>query len=64
MILVAHSDRPGEAAERLTRHIGWSNVAAVRDRRVIDDIDADLLFRPGPRLVEGVKALAERLHPK
>ena len=64
VILVAHSARPGEAAERLTRHIGWSNVAAVRDRRVIDDIDADLLFRPGPRLVEGVKALAERLHPK
>ena len=64
VILVAHSDRPGEAAERLARHIGWSNVAAVRDRRVIDDIDADLLFRPGPRLVEGVKALAERLHPK
>ena len=64
VILVAHSDRPGEAAERLKRHIGWSNVEAVRDRRVIDDIDADLLFRPGPRLVEGVKALAERLHPK
>ncbi len=64
VILVAHSDRPGEAAERLTRHIGWSNVAAVQNRRVIDDIDADLLFRPGPRLVEGVKALAERLHPK
>jgi len=63
LILVAHSDHPGEAAERLARHIGWSDVAAVRDRRVIDDIDADLLFRPGPRLVDGVKALAARLHP-
>ena len=30
VILVAHSDRPGEAAERLARHIGWSDVAAVR----------------------------------
>jgi iron complex transport system substrate-binding protein len=64
VILVAHNDRPGEAAARLARHIGWSDVAAVRQRRVIDDIDADLLFRPGPRLVEGVKALAARLHPK
>ncbi len=64
VILVAHSDHPGEAAERLARHIGWLNVTAVRDRRVIDDIDADLLFRPGPRLVEGVKALAARLHPE
>jgi len=63
-ILVAHNDRAGEAAERLSRRIGWSDVAAVRERRVIDDIDADLLFRPGPRLVEGVKALAARLHAK
>lgn len=62
VILVAHSDRPGEATQRLARRVGWSEVAAVRNRRVIDDIDADLLFRPGPRLVEGVKALAERLH--
>jgi iron complex transport system substrate-binding protein len=63
VILVAHSDHAGEAGERLARRIGWSNVSAVRDRRVIDDIDADLLFRPGPRLIEGVKALAARLHP-
>ncbi len=64
VILVAHSDHPGEAAERLARHIGWSDVAAVRERRIIDDIDADLLFRPGPRLVDGVKALAARLYSK
>jgi iron complex transport system substrate-binding protein len=61
VILVAHGDRPGEAAERLARHIGWSDVAAVRERRIIDDIDADLLFRPGPRLVDGVKALANKI---
>jgi iron complex transport system substrate-binding protein len=61
-ILVAHSDHPGHAADRLSRHIGWSDLAAVRERRVIDDIDGDLLFRPGPRLVDGVKALAARLY--
>jgi len=64
VILVAHGDRPGEAAERLAQRIGWSNLTAVRQRRVIDDVDADLLFRPGPRLVDGVKALAARLQPK
>ncbi len=61
VILVAHGGAPGEAAKRLARQIGWSNVAAVRQRRIIDDIDPDLLFRPGPRLVEGVKQLAQRL---
>jgi iron complex transport system substrate-binding protein len=62
LILVAHSNTPGEAAKRLVEHIGWSNVAAVRQRRIIDDIDPDLLSRPGPRLADGVKELAEKLH--
>lgn len=64
VILVAHADAPGEAAKRLAAQIGWSNICAVRQRRIIDDIDPDLLFRPGPRLVEGVTQLEERLHPK
>jgi iron complex transport system substrate-binding protein len=64
VVLVAHGGPPGEAAKRLARQIGWSNIAAVRQRRIIDEIDPDLLFRPGPRLVEGVTQLAERLHSK
>ena len=64
VILAAHCDRKGEAADRMARRIGWSNIEAVRQRRVVDDIDADLLFRPGPRLVEGVEMLAARLYPK
>jgi iron complex transport system substrate-binding protein len=64
VILVAHSDSPGEAAKRLAGRIGWPDVAAVRKGRIIDDIDPDLLFRPGPRLVDGVKELAARLHPQ
>ncbi len=64
VILVAHSNTPGEAVKRLSEHIGWSNVVAVRQRQIIDDIDPDLLFRPGPRLADGVKELAEKLHGK
>ena len=64
VIVVAHSDTPGQAATRLATRIGWSDVAAVREKRVIDDIDPDLLFRPGPRLVDGVKELAKRLHSR
>jgi iron complex transport system substrate-binding protein len=64
VILIAHSNAPNEAAKRLANHIGWSDIAAVRQRRIIDDIDQDLLFRPGPRLADGVKQLAEKLHGK
>jgi ABC-type Fe3+-hydroxamate transport system substrate-binding protein len=35
---------------------------AVRDGR-IHELDANLLFRPGPRLVDGIEALARVLHP-
>ncbi len=39
-----------------------SSIPAVRDRR-IHVVDGDLLFRPGPRVVDGVEALVPMLHP-
>jgi iron complex transport system substrate-binding protein len=48
-------------AQSLGDRFGWSTLSAIKNRRIIDDINPDLLFRPGPRLVDGVKALAERL---
>jgi iron complex transport system substrate-binding protein len=37
-------------------------IPAVRDHRV-HLVDGDLLFRPGPRVVDGIEALAALLHP-
>ena len=62
IIIVAQMGRPGDAAVQLSRRIGWADISAVKNGRVIDDIHPDLLFRPGPRLIDGVKALAVRLH--
>ena len=62
VIVVARMGQPGDAAARLAQRIGWADIRAVKNRRVIDDINPDLLFRPGPRLIDGVKALAARLH--
>jgi iron complex transport system substrate-binding protein len=39
------------------RRAGWQNVPAVRDRRIVPITEA-WLGRPGPRLVEGYRALA------
>ena len=64
IILVARMGRSGNAAVQLSRRIGWADISAVKHARVIDDIDPDLLFRPGPRLIDGVKALAVRLHER
>lgn len=63
VIVTAYMGRPGQMASQVAGRIGWADVKAVRDGRIIDDIPPDLLLRPGPRLVEGVKTLAERLYP-
>jgi iron complex transport system substrate-binding protein len=61
VILVVTPGGQRGARERFARRIGWDGVSAVRQGRIIDDIPPELLARPGPRSVEGVKALAERL---
>ncbi len=63
VIVVAYMGRSGQAALPMADRIGWAEVKAVRSGRIIDDIPTDLLLRPGPRLIEGVEVLAQRLHP-
>lgn len=59
VIIVLHpGTRPVEIAQRL----GWDRIAAVKIGRVYDDLDDDLLMRPGPRAIEGICLLATRLH--
>ena len=62
VIMVASMGRSGKVAVQMSRRIGWADISAVKNGRVIDDIHPDLLFRPGPRLIDGVKAMAVRLH--
>lgn len=41
----------------------WSGIDALKQHRVIR-INANLIGRPGPRLVEGLQCLAQIIHPK
>ena len=43
--------------------LGWENVEAVKNKRVYGDIASDLLLRPGPRLIDGLKAIYQKLYP-
>lgn len=47
----------------LKQRFGWQEIAAVKNNRVYNDIDPDLLFRPGPRLTDGLKEIHKRLYP-
>lgn len=57
-------DEAGDAIVAAQRHYWdrWPQLAAVRDRRV-HIIESDLMHRPGPRVVDGIEALAQLLHP-
>lgn len=54
----------GDAATTLTHRFGWSALSAVKNKRVYSDINPDLLLRPGPRIVEGLRQVYIRLHPQ
>jgi iron complex transport system substrate-binding protein len=49
--------------EDVVRRPGWKDIDAVRDGRVYDDIDPDLLVRPGPRALQGLRELHRRFYP-
>ena len=52
----------GQPVEQVADRPGIRDLRAVRQGR-IHLVDGDLISRPGPRLAEGVRALAEALHP-
>ena len=51
--------KPGD----ITKRAGFSGLSAVKDGHVYV-IQDDLIARPGPRLAEGLKALAGYIHPE
>jgi len=52
----------GVAPESVLAREGWSLIAAVESNQIFP-IDDNLISRPGPRLVDGLEALAKILHP-
>jgi iron complex transport system substrate-binding protein len=52
----------GPSVAAVGKRPGYDALSAVRDHRVVI-IDSDLATRPGPRVVEGLRELADALHP-
>ncbi|MEM8486889.1 MAG: ABC transporter substrate-binding protein [Bacteroidota bacterium] len=51
------------AAQLLTHHPAFENVPALANDRVCT-VDGSLVLRPGPRLLEGITAMARCMHPE
>lgn len=56
------SSESGQSVEAVARRPGFRELSSVRSNNVVL-IDSDLISRPGPRVVDGLQALAEALHP-
>jgi iron complex transport system substrate-binding protein len=56
----------GASLDEIRARPGWDRIAAVRGGRVykLPTAEAQLIARPGPRIAEGLRALARRLHPE
>jgi len=53
----------GTTPESVLARPGWETIAAVQSNAVFP-IDDNLISRPGPRLVDGLEALAKLIHPE
>jgi iron complex transport system substrate-binding protein len=52
----------GETPEKVAQRPGWGTLTAIQTGQVFP-IDDNLVSRPGPRLVDGLEAMAKLLHP-
>jgi iron complex transport system substrate-binding protein len=52
----------GVSPESVAKRPGWDSLSAVKNNQVFP-FDDNLASRPGPRLVDGLEALAKLLHP-
>lgn len=57
------SSESGSSPRAVARRAGFEAIGAVDAGRVVP-VDADLVERPGPRVVGGLRLLAEALHPE
>ncbi len=62
-IIILNDTAYGATAAGVAKRPGWSTLSAVKDQKVYP-IDDNLVSRPGPRLAEGLLAMAKLIHPE
>ncbi|NPV28596.1 MAG: ABC transporter substrate-binding protein [Firmicutes bacterium] len=48
----------------LKKRPGWEQIKAVKNNRIISQLDPNLINRPGPRAAEAVEAIAKAFYPE
>ena len=63
IILLGDALYGGITPESVAARPGWNVIAAVKNQRV-ETFNDDLVSRPGPRMIDGLEALAKAIHPE
>ena len=61
-IVLTEDPRFGGDAASVSKRANWGNIEAVKANHVYN-VNGDLMSRPGPRLVEGLRCVAQLVHP-
>jgi len=61
-IIIAYMDKEGPI-KLIEQRLGWNGIAAVKNNRIYNDINPDILLRPGPRIGQALKEIHQRLYP-
>jgi len=48
--------------EMVKKRFGWQRINAVKNNRIYNDIEPDIILRPGPRITQGLRLLYEKLY--
>jgi iron complex transport system substrate-binding protein len=62
-VIILGDSAYGITADSVKQRPGWGGLAAVQNGQIYP-FDDNLVSRPGPRLVDGLEALAKLLHPE
>ena len=61
-VIICPAMKTGREADVEGRN-GWKEISAVKNHRVYVDLNDDLIYRLGPRILEGVRLLRSMIHP-
>lgn len=64
VIIYTHHFTSGQSLEDFKSRKGWQGISAVKNNRIYQLPDENLVFRPGPRIVNGLEIIAGMLHPE
>jgi len=61
IIFCFYMSKDGSARSTIAARPGWKNVKAVSSSNVFDGLDNNLVLRPGPRVIEGIKIIMQKI---